>query len=61
MSFAETAVLGAIAGSTIFLGLPLGRAGWLSMRARVGLRCCGPGSWRSSSWTSGRRPSGLRA
>ena len=37
MSFAETAVLGAIAGSTIFLGLPLGRAEWLSMRARVGL------------------------
>ena len=37
MSFAETAALGAIAGSTIFLGLPLGRAEWLSMRARVGL------------------------
>ena len=29
MSFAETAALGAIAGSTIFLGLPLGRAQWL--------------------------------
>ena len=37
MSFAETAVLGAIAGFTIFLGLPLGRAEGLSMRARVGL------------------------
>jgi ZIP family zinc transporter len=37
MSFAETAALGAIAGFTIFLGLPLGRARNLSSRARVGL------------------------
>jgi zinc transporter, ZIP family len=37
MSFAETALLGAIAGCTIFLGLPLGRATWLGVRARVGL------------------------
>jgi ZIP family zinc transporter len=37
MSFAETAALGAIAGFTIFLGLPLGRAQGLSARARVAL------------------------
>ena len=37
MSFAETAALGAIAGFTIFLGLPIGRAEGLSTRARVGL------------------------
>ena len=37
MSFAETAALGAIAGLTIFLGLPIGRAEGLSARARVGL------------------------
>jgi ZIP family zinc transporter len=37
MSFAETAALGAIAGFTIFLGLPIGRARGLSVRARVGL------------------------
>ena len=37
MSFAETAALGAIAGFTIFLGLPIGRAERLSARARVGL------------------------
>jgi ZIP family zinc transporter len=37
MSFAETAALGAIAGFTIFLGLPIGRAEGLSVRARVGL------------------------
>jgi zinc transporter, ZIP family len=37
MSFAETAALGAIAGFTIFLGLPLGRASALSDRARVAL------------------------
>ena len=37
MSFAETAALGAIAGFTIFLGLPIGRAQGLSPRARVGL------------------------
>jgi hypothetical protein len=37
MSFAETAVLGGIAGLTIFLGLPIGRAARLSARWRVGL------------------------
>jgi ZIP family zinc transporter len=37
MSFADTALLGAIAGSTIFLGLPIGRASGLSARVRVGL------------------------
>jgi ZIP family zinc transporter len=37
MSFSETALLGAIAGFTIFLGLPIGRAAGLSPRARVGL------------------------
>src|SRR4051812_34387651 len=37
MSFVQTAVLGAIAGFTIFLGLPIGRARNLSMRARVAL------------------------
>src|SRR4051794_6605451 len=37
MSFAQTAALGAIAGLTIFLGLPIGRARNLSVRARVAL------------------------
>jgi zinc transporter, ZIP family len=37
MSFSETALLGALAGSTIFLGLPLGRMQRLGPRARVGL------------------------
>jgi ZIP family zinc transporter len=37
MSFAETVVLGALAGATIFLGLPLGRLRVLGPRARVGL------------------------
>src|SRR4051795_1332410 len=37
MSFAATALLGAIAGSTIFLGLPLGRSRRLGTRGRVGL------------------------
>ena len=37
MSFAETAALGAIAGFTIFLGLPIGRIRSLSVRARVAL------------------------
>src|SRR3954447_347847 len=37
MSFAETAALGAIAGFTIFLGLPIGRVRNLSVRARVAL------------------------
>src|SRR3954447_18834822 len=37
MSFAQTAALGAMAGLTIFLGLPIGRARNLSVRARVAL------------------------
>jgi len=37
MSFAETAALGAIAGFTIYLGLPLGRLKSLDNRVRVGL------------------------
>ena len=37
MSFEETAALGAIAGFTIFLGLPVGRLQMLGTRARVGL------------------------
>ena len=37
MSFAETVLLGALAGGTIFLGLPFARMRLLSTRARVGL------------------------
>ena len=37
MSFAETVVLGALAGFTIYLSLPFGRLQLLSNRARVGL------------------------
>ncbi|MEA2129512.1 MAG: zinc transporter, family [Solirubrobacteraceae bacterium] len=37
MSFAETAVLGALAGFTIFLGLPVGRLQLLGTRGRVAL------------------------
>src|SRR3954452_13042928 len=37
MSFAETAALGAIAGMTIFLGLPFARMERVGQRARVGL------------------------
>jgi zinc transporter, ZIP family len=37
LSFSETAALGAIAGFTIYLGLPIGRANGLGARARVGL------------------------
>ena len=37
MPFSETVALGAIAGFTIFLGLPLGRLRTLNERARVGL------------------------
>src|SRR3954447_25506985 len=37
MSFSQTALLGAIAGFTIFIGLPIGRARNLSARMRVGL------------------------
>jgi len=37
MTFAETALLGALAGFTIFLGLPIGRLQLLGTRARVAL------------------------
>jgi ZIP family zinc transporter len=37
MSFAETALLGALAGFTIFLGLPVGRLASLGARTRVSL------------------------
>jgi ZIP family zinc transporter len=37
MSFGETVVLGALAGFTIYLGLPFGRLQLLSQRARVAL------------------------
>jgi ZIP family zinc transporter len=37
LSFAQTVLLGALAGFTIFLGLPAGRIKLLSNRARVGL------------------------
>jgi zinc transporter, ZIP family len=37
VSFAETVLLGALAGFTIFLGLPVGRLALLSPRARVAL------------------------
>ena len=37
MSFAETALLGGLAGFTIFLGLPVGRLQLIDARTRVGL------------------------
>jgi ZIP family zinc transporter len=37
MSFAETVLLGAIAGSTIYLGLPIGRMTSMNTRLRVAL------------------------
>jgi len=37
MSFAQTVALGALAGFTIFIGLPVGRLQMLSSRARVAL------------------------
>jgi zinc transporter, ZIP family len=37
LSFAETALLGALAGFTIYLGLPIGRLQLLSSRTRVAL------------------------
>lgn len=37
MSFGETVILGALAGFTIYLGLPFGRLQLVSTRARVGL------------------------
>ena len=37
MTFTETALLGALAGFTIFLGLPLGRVGRIGNRGHVAL------------------------
>lgn len=37
MTFAQTTLLGAIAGATVFLGLPLARLRRMTSRARVGL------------------------
>ena len=37
MSFGETVLLGALAGFTIYLGLPFGRIEFVSQRARVAL------------------------
>ena len=37
MSFAETVALGALAGLTIYLGLPLGRLQLVGSRTRVAL------------------------
>src|SRR2546421_3529257 len=37
MDFGETVGLGAIAGFTIYLGLPMGRVRWVGDRVRVGL------------------------
>jgi ZIP family zinc transporter len=37
LSFGETVLLGALAGFTIYLGLPFGRLQLLGSRARVGL------------------------
>src|SRR6188472_3217481 len=37
MSFAQTVLLGALAGFTIYLGLPVGRLRLVSDRTRVGL------------------------
>src|SRR2546421_6973451 len=37
MSFVQTAVLGALAGFTIYLGLPVGRLQLLGTRSRVAL------------------------
>ncbi|HUY59575.1 MAG TPA: ZIP family metal transporter [Solirubrobacteraceae bacterium] len=37
MGFAETVLLGAVAGFTIYLGLPIGRLGTVDDRLRVGL------------------------
>src|ERR671910_661099 len=37
LSFAETVLLGGLAGLTIYLGLPFGRLSKISGRARVGL------------------------
>ncbi len=37
MSFSETVILGALAGFTIYLGLPFGRIQFVSQRARVAL------------------------
>jgi ZIP family zinc transporter len=37
VSFGETVLLGALAGFTIYLGLPVGRVGFVSQRAKVAL------------------------
>src|SRR5665811_1786370 len=37
MSFAQTVLLGALAGATIYLGLPVGRMRLLGSRSRVAL------------------------
>ena len=60
MSFAETAALGAIAGFTIFLGLPIGRADGLSARARVGLSMLSAGILAFLFMDVGRRGPGDR-
>lgn len=43
MSFGETVILGALAGFTIYLGLPFGRIELVSNRARVALAMCSVG------------------
>ncbi len=69
MSFSETTLLGALAGFTIYLGLPFGRLRLLGDRARVGLAMFSvgvlafifvdvmehaSGSSRAPSWLQGR-------
>ena len=58
MSFAETALLGAIAGCTIFLGLPIGRFEGLTTRARVGLSMLSAGILAFLFMDVARRASG---
>jgi len=43
MSFAQTVLLAAFAGGTIFLGLPVGRLRGLSQNARVALTTAAAG------------------
>jgi ZIP family zinc transporter len=43
MSYVETVCLAAFAGATIFIGLPAGRLGWLSARARAALAAASAG------------------
>ena len=54
MSFGETALLGALAGFTIFLGLPVGRLQLLSTRARVALAMFSVGILVFLPWASPR-------